>query len=137
MFCLGRSWWDPAPIFKGMFDDIKIYNYSITETPTKVESQENAEIPTTFALKQNYPNPFNPTTQIRFEMPSSQLVKLSVFNVLGQKVKTLVNKQLSAGKYSFEWDGTNESGNLVSSGVYFYRFETPAFTQVHKMMYIR
>ncbi|MBD3217574.1 MAG: T9SS type A sorting domain-containing protein [candidate division Zixibacteria bacterium] len=73
----------------------------------------------------NYPNPFNPATNIAFTLPAETTVSLKVYNMLGQHVETLVNEEaLSAGKHQVSWDGTNLSGNQVSSGVYFYRLET-------------
>jgi len=71
-------------------------------------------------LYQNYPNPFNPGTEIRFDIPEYSSVKIIVWNVLGQKVKTLVEANLDPGRKSVKWDGRDEQGNPVGSGVYFY-----------------
>ena len=78
-------------------------------------------LPTEFALDQNYPNPFNPSTTILFEVPVKSHVKLDVFNVLGQKVTTLVNEDLAPNSYTKTWDGHADGGNQVASGIYFYR----------------
>ena len=80
---------------------------------------ENHEfyIPETFVLNQNFPNPFNPSTTITFELPKNSRVNLSIFNILGQKIKTLVNKELDARIHQFEWNGTNQLGQNVSSGI--------------------
>jgi len=79
------------------------------------------EIPAQFAISQNYPNPFNPTTSIKFAIPENVNVNLEVYNMLGQKVKTLINGEQEAGYYTVNWDGTNEFGSKVSSGIYIYR----------------
>ncbi|MGH1362895.1 MAG: T9SS type A sorting domain-containing protein [Calditrichia bacterium] len=91
----------------------------------------------TFELAQNYPNPFNPETTIKFQIPVTQKVTLHIFNVLGQKVTTLVDDKLSAGSYDMRWDGRSQSGNIVSSGVYFYRIEAGDFVKTRKMLLVR
>jgi len=70
-------------------------------------------------------------------MPEAQSVKLVIYNLVGQEVNTLVNSKLSAGKHIYQWNGTNRAGEVLSSGIYFYRLETPEFTKTRKMMYIR
>ncbi|MEL6821299.1 MAG: FlgD immunoglobulin-like domain containing protein, partial [Calditrichota bacterium] len=95
------------------------------------------EIPTTFALSQNYPNPFNPSTSIRYQLPKSAEVSLVVYNTLGQKVHTLVNQRQEIGVYEAKWDGRNENGVAVSSGIYIYRFETADYKQVRKMIFLK
>ncbi len=96
------------------------------------------EIPNSFSLLQNYPNPFNPTTNIKFQIPKSGFVKLIIFDVLGKEVQTLVNKQLSPGTYSADFDGTS-----LPSGIYYYRLEvgdpsTPLrVTETKKMVLIK
>ncbi|MGH1362264.1 MAG: right-handed parallel beta-helix repeat-containing protein [Calditrichia bacterium] len=83
--------------------------------------EEAAVIPEKFSLGQNYPNPFNPTTTITFQAPTKGNIQLEIFNVLGQKVKTLLNSDVDAGEYKLLWDSRNGSGNRVASGLYFYR----------------
>ena len=78
-------------------------------------------IPQRFSLHQNYPNPFNPSTLIRYDLPQNAIVELNIYNVLGQEVKTLVNEIQEAGYKSIQWDGTNNTGVWVSSGIYLYR----------------
>ena len=94
-------------------------------------------VPKAFVLKQNYPNPFNPTTTIEFSIPTNLKVTLSVYNVLGQKVRTLVNDRLPAKHYRVLWDGTDDRGNLVPSGVYFYTIRTDGFSATKKMILMK
>ncbi|MFQ6009146.1 MAG: choice-of-anchor L domain-containing protein, partial [Candidatus Zixiibacteriota bacterium] len=82
------------------------------------------DLPTTFELYQNYPNPFNPSTTIKFDLPYSGHVTLSIYDIMGRKVTVLYDGQMEKGPKELTWDGTDGSGTLVSSGVYFYRLET-------------
>ncbi|KAA3597986.1 MAG: T9SS C-terminal target domain-containing protein [Calditrichaeota bacterium] len=91
----------------------------------------------TFKLAQNYPNPFNPTTNIEFFVPSESNVKIEVFNILGQNVKTLTNSKLKAGSHAVTWNGTDNNSNLVGTGVYFYRISSENFKQTRKMLLIK
>jgi hypothetical protein len=93
--------------------------------------------PSEFSLSQNYPNPFNPVTNIRFTVIKTSQVKLEVFNIVGQKVKTLVNEEMQPGIYSADWEGKDESGNFVSSGIYFYRMQADQFTDMKKMVLVK
>lgn len=111
--------------------------YSIKAKGLAVEEIGDGNLPRVFALTQNYPNPFNPTTNINFDVPVNSQVTLTIFNVLGQKVKTLVDKEMAANKYKVDWDGTSDAGVRVSSGVYFYRMQAGDFTQTKKMMLIK
>ena len=100
------------------------------------------EIPTTFALSQNYPNPFNPTTQIKYDLPEQSTVSLKIYNILGQEVMTLANGEQAPGFYSVTWEGRNNFGSQVSSGVYFYRFEAKGtsgqtFSTLKKMLFLK
>jgi len=93
---------------------------------------DNTMIPDKFTLNQNYPNPFNPTTTISYELPKSSEVMISVFDVRGHQVETLVNSSQPAGRYWVQWNASN-----YCSGVYFYRIETPEFSDVRKMMLVK
>jgi flagellar hook assembly protein FlgD len=88
--------------------------------PTGV-SVVSQKTPTTYAISQNYPNPFNPTTNIEFSIPRSATIQLNVYNILGELVKTLVNGDIVSGNYKVTWNGTNNHGTSVASGIYFYR----------------
>ncbi len=93
--------------------------------------------PTVFILAQNYPNPFNPKTMIRFALPKDSWVKLEVYNILGQKVKTLVDEKLAAGVKEVQWDGKDGKGLEVASGIYFYRIKADSFSDVKKMVMLK
>jgi hypothetical protein len=90
-----------------------------------------------FSLLQNYPNPFNPTTVIDYQLSAVSDVELTIYNQLGQRVKTLVNKIQHVGTYQIEWDGKDGLGRLVSSGVYLYRLKAGAFVQTRKMVLLQ
>jgi len=90
------------------------------------------EIPNQYSLSQNYPNPFNPTTNIEFSIPKSSFVKLSVYDLLGRELETLVEEELTAGTYKTNWNSSH-----FSSGVYFYKLETSEFTFTKKMLMIK
>ena len=95
-------------------------------------TQNNNETPSKFSLSQNYPNPFNPTTNIKFAVPSTGLVKLVVFDVLGREVATLVNEVKTVGNYTVDFNASS-----LSSGVYFYRIDAGEFTATKKMLLVK
>lgn len=90
-----------------------------------------------FYLAQNYPNPFNPATQIKYSVNKLGNYELTVYNLLGEKVRMLLSSQLSPGQYSVNWDGKNESGKVVASGIYFYRLSGKDLSIIKKMVLIR
>ncbi|MCK6615538.1 MAG: T9SS type A sorting domain-containing protein [Ignavibacteriaceae bacterium] len=94
-------------------------------------------IPDEFALSQNFPNPFNPTTQIRFSLPMDSDVSLKIYDMLGREVATLVRGDHKAGYYTVEWNGRNDYGVPVSSGMYIYRIKAGNFVQTKKMMMMK
>ena len=107
-------------------------------TITDIPHPTSRLIPLRFSLEQNYPNPFNPTTNIRYSIKENQWVVLKIFDLLGQEVKTLVNEKKSPGVYTVQWDGTNNAGVPVSSGVYLYRLVAgKRFVQTRKMVLMR
>ena len=93
-------------------------------------------IPVT-CLKQNYPNPFNPTTTIEYELKKADHVRIDIFNIKGQIVKTLVNENCKSGRYSITWNGKDMQNRPVSSGVYFYRMQTKDYAKMHKMLMMK
>jgi hypothetical protein len=115
-----------------------------TFNPSVLTGVKQAGVPYSFALMQNYPNPFNPSTTIRYELPVTSKVTIAIYNVLGQKVRTLVNEIQNAGPQLQVWNSKNDAGNSVASGVYFYRIQShglsgssAAFTATKKMVLLR
>lgn len=103
---------------------------------TNVQTQPEIT-PRQFYLSQNYPNPFNPTTTIKFQIPVLSLVTLNIYNIYGELVRNMVSKRMLVGHHSVIWDGTNNFGQQVSSGLYIYRIQANNFTAVKKMMFIK
>ncbi|MCF7803310.1 MAG: DUF4957 domain-containing protein [Candidatus Marinimicrobia bacterium] len=130
--------------FRGWMDDVRVYDYALkanqvanlaeTYKLSTVGVQDETEdgLPVAYELQQNYPNPFNPTTTIRFALPQAGQTTITVYNVMGQRVATLMNKKLEAGSYSVEFDGTG-----LASGMYFYRLRSGDFTKVNKMLLLK
>ena len=103
-----------------------------------VSSVADGEIaPDRFVLEQNYPNPFNPSTNIRFQLANNQHVEIKVYNIVGKEVRTLTNQQYAAGQHTLVWDGTNNAGHSVVSGVYIYKMTAGKFSQTRKMNLVR
>jgi hypothetical protein len=142
--------------FPGKATSSKVSNYSVrnfkngryeSKTVTVAECQdfiqitieaiEEIPLPACTALKSNFPNPFNPETTISYDMAKSGRARLEVFNVKGQAVKTLVNGHVEAGTHFINWNGRNEAGNNVSSGIYFYRLTANGKTLTNKMMLMK
>ena len=109
-----------------------IITYGLTATDVA-----DGSVPRSFELHPNRPNPFNPTTSISFDVPKASHVRLGVYNTGGRLIKTLVNETMQAGSRQILWDGKNESGHSVSSGLYFYKIEADGFTETRKMTLIR
>jgi hypothetical protein len=131
--------------FKGILDDIRIYNYalsygsiqSLNDFITDVEEEQEIKLPNNFGLTQNYPNPFNGQTNIEFQLSNQSSVKLEIFNILGQRIKSLMNEEKSPGYYSISWDGKNDFGELVNSGIYFIKISADKFSDIKKMTLLK
>ncbi|MBD3287500.1 T9SS type A sorting domain-containing protein, partial [candidate division KSB1 bacterium] len=106
------------------------------KTATSVASREDA-LPISFELSQNYPNPFNPTTKINYSIPNEEIVKLSIYNMLGQRVAEIVNKRQPSGHYSVVWNATDSNGLLMPSGVYFCKLEAGSFVDIKKLILLK
>jgi hypothetical protein len=108
-----------------------------TAAPSLTQNEASSElavnVPETFQLEQNYPNPFNPSTRIRYQIPNDMRVTLRIYNLMGEEVRTLVERQQSAGNYEVTWDGLLNSGVQASSGVYIYRLQGEGFSETRKM----
>jgi hypothetical protein len=102
-----------------------------------VKELETGTIPQDYELDQNYPNPFNAGTVIRFKLPTDGDVKIDVYNILGRKVRTLVNEFRVAGTHQTDWDGRSDDGIVVATGVYFYRIQAGEFTSTRKMVLMK
>jgi hypothetical protein len=104
--------------------------------PTDVIEKSSDKI-TGFSLRQSYPNPFNPVCNIEYTLPADCQVTLSIYNILGQKVKVLVNEYQSAGYKSVQWNGKDDQNQYVSSGLYFYRIQAGDFFELRKMVLLK
>lgn len=94
-------------------------------------------VPGEFSLEQNFPNPFNPSTSITYQLPKMTHIKLQVFNVLGQEIRTLVNTIQGAGRYEVTWNGRNTQGISVPAGIYIYRLQSAEFSEIKKMVFTK
>jgi hypothetical protein len=127
--------------FNGLLDDVQMFNYALS--PLAIQnmftgyeissiSSDNEIVPDNYSLRQNYPNPFNPATTIEFNLAKSGTTTLNVYNLLGQKVVTLVNENLKAGKHTATFDASE-----FASGIYIYRIHSGQFMQARKMVLIK
>ncbi|MDH4222264.1 MAG: T9SS type A sorting domain-containing protein [candidate division Zixibacteria bacterium] len=124
---------------KGNWD---IYAKVVDWSYTEAEEEQIAGLPNYFELFQNYPNPFNPSTKIQFKVGSLKFgepthTTLIIYNILGQKVRTLLDEEMTPGAHQVVWDGRNEKGEVVSSGIYFYRLKAGEFTQTKRMVFVK
>lgn len=103
--------------------------------PTAVQDQQ--QLPAAYQLTQNYPNPFNNSTTIRFSLPSPERISLSIYNLTGQEVASLVSGSREAGEYTIHWDGTDDQGNELASGIYVYRLKSSAYEETKKLLLLR
>ncbi|RLC45028.1 MAG: hypothetical protein DRH57_08710, partial [Candidatus Cloacimonadota bacterium] len=100
-------------------------------------SGTDVNIPTVYKLSQNYPNPFNPETVIAYQLPEGTAVEISIYNILGQKIKTLVKGRIEAGYHKVIWNGKDAENRHVSSGIYFYKISTDKFNETKKMLLMK
>lgn len=112
------------------------YPGKFTIGSTAVETR-SGQLPARFGLEQNFPNPFNPQTRIAFHLPEKGYAQLEVYNVLGQKIRTLVDGELAAGAHEAIWDGLNDQGAQAAGGVYFYRLDSAGRFDYRRMAYMR
>ncbi|MGD9489783.1 MAG: T9SS type A sorting domain-containing protein [Calditrichaceae bacterium] len=107
------------------------------QMPSAIGDDDLGTLPKVYTLNQNYPNPFNPVTTITYTLAKSGKVKLDIYNVLGQKVRTLIDGNATAGLHVDQWNGLDNNGKKVASGVYFYKLEAGEFTAIKKMIMIK
>jgi hypothetical protein len=125
----------------GTADGWYIDDVQINFKPTSVE-EEQVSLPTEFSLEQNYPNPFNPVTTIRFKVKGERLkvplpTTLKIYNILGQLVRIMVDEPKSAGEYQVVWNGRNDRGEEMASGIYFYQLKAGDFAETKKMLLLK
>jgi len=131
--------------FKGVLDDIRIYDYALSfqeikdlyDIITSVNDRLGDFIPEQNILYQNYPNPFNNQTIIKYQIKDAGFVFLEIYNIIGEKVITLVNKEEMSGYYSIPWDGKDALGEYVASGIYFYQLRINNFTLSRKLIILK
>ncbi|MDE3258586.1 MAG: T9SS type A sorting domain-containing protein [Gemmatimonadota bacterium] len=94
-------------------------------------------LPDRFSLEQNMPNPFNPSTAISYQLPEAGMVRLAIYNLIGQEVRVLVNERRNAGSFTATWDGTDALGRRVASGIYLYRIQAGSFSATKRMLLLK
>jgi hypothetical protein len=97
----------------------------------------SSPLPESYVVYQNYPNPFNPITQIKYELPKVSLVNITIYDMMGRQIRTLINNQQDAGYKSIQWHGTNNNGSPVSAGLYLYTIQAGDFRQTKKMVLLK
>jgi glucose/arabinose dehydrogenase len=115
----------------------KLWEITLPGQTVGIHTPADKNIPQSFRLDQNYPNPFNPATTMRFEVPSASEVRISVYDVLGNEVRLLVDRKLAPGTYSETWDGRDNNGHLVTSGIYFARMQAGDFVAARKIALVK
>jgi hypothetical protein len=115
----------------------EIRNFWDTHFPEELGNEGEVAFPQVYALHQNYPNPFNPVTSIRYDIPEAANVRVDVYSLLGQKVKTLASGTHQPGFYAVQWNGTNDLGHPVASGMYICRINTDQFNAVKKLILMK
>jgi hypothetical protein len=133
--------WSNYPFFasrnipvSGMEEGLFIVRFSASQN---VETEDEISIPIGYSLGQNYPNPFNPSTEFEYSIPVKSRVNITIHDLHGRRVQSLVSGFENAGRHTIRWNGEDENGFPASAGVYFYRIETPAFSQSKKMILLR
>jgi len=125
--------YDPT---KPMFTEVEAA-IMICPKPSAVEGEEGSLTPRDFELYQNFPNPFNNQTIIKFNLRRPAEVTLTIYNILGQKVKTLMKGRLNAGAQTVSWDGKDDKGNDLSSGIYFYQLRAGKASQTKRLLLLK
>lgn len=133
-----------AYVTNGESEDVSVIDLGSNTVIARIFIQGNVltavdavNFPKGYYLSQNFPNPFNPTTSIRFQLPKRSQVSIKIYDILGQEIRTLVNKDFEAGYHIVTWDGLNNSGIKVTSGVYLYRMEAGDFVKVRKALFLK
>jgi hypothetical protein len=131
--------------FEGLIDDVRIYNVALTQDEVQAiytqtlsaVKDRSRRVPTDFTMSQNYPNPFNPQTRIDYQLPQTANVNISIYNISGQLVTTLVNEVKSPGNYSVKWNAKDRNGLQISSGIYLARMVSNNFSASSKLILLK
>jgi hypothetical protein len=115
------------------YDDLEVKVLNVTDIVDRTADG----VPVTFELGDNYPNPFNPSTHIQFGVPNNGNVKLLIYNMMGQRIRTLLDEDRGPGRYDVVWDATDDAGRFVGSGIYFYQLRTPAAIVTKEMLLLK
>jgi hypothetical protein len=132
-----RTTQTPLPSDFQILDGVMVDLSGGIDAIANIEIGNLKSMPTDYALGQNAPNPFNPSTTIKYQLPTAGEVKMVIHNLLGQEIRTLVSGPMDAGFHSIVWDGKDEFGRQVASGIYIYRLSATDFNQVRRMMLLK
>lgn len=127
--------WRPGQLDPGNFSNVSAPGDPNSKPP--ITNVADIEIPTNYRLLNNYPNPFNPSTKIAFEIPQSENISLKIYSINGELIRTLANENLPAGRFEKVWDGKNDFGREVSSGIYIYRLTAGNFDRSARMVLMK
>jgi len=116
---------------------IKLALTSLGEVVGINDDSGRSPVSSSFALEQNFPNPFNPSTKIRYHLPNAGRVKITIYNLLGEEVATLIDREQAAGAYTIEWNGRDKNDKIVASGLYLYRMASKNFVKIRKLVLVR
>ena len=135
-------WWDTqfnqGDELTFVYDNTISYEDKFVFTPEVILSNDDSKIiPESYNLSQNYPNPFNPITNIRYSLPKNTMISLVIYNILGQEVVRLLDKEMNKGSHLLQWDGKNSLGELVGTGLYYYKLETKDYVKTKKMLFLK
>ena len=114
-----------------------LHNFYMIERENQLSVNSNVEVPNQLILHHNYPNPFNPVTTLRYDLPEDAMVSITIYDMMGRIVKTMVNVDQTAGHKSIQWNATNNVGQPVSAGLYLYTIEAGEFRQTKKMVLLK
>jgi len=137
-----KEYKSPFIIAIALGKDIEELKSAVNNAWYRISGQTQAEesqvrLPAKFVVFQNYPNPFNPSTTIKYDLPKRSRVIATIYDILGNHIKTIVNGMQSAGRKSLTWNGKDKQGNNVTSGIYFYQIKAAGFSKTNKMIMIK
>ena len=120
-----------------MNDEIKRYVGASGTSQLNIGGKSNSGLPVGFAIYPNFPNPFNPITQIRYDIPKDNLVNITIYDIQGHNIRTIINKKQDLGSHSCYWDSKNDLGGRVAAGVYIYSIQSGEFKATKKMVLLK